>query len=392
MKRRKHSRSLAIRFVVLVASLIGSCSVLRLYDPVKIQPEDWVMYGGNVQRTHVANYTVRLPLIQVWEYDTNAGFGNNSVAVADSFVFVGTLQGELHVVRIGTGKRVGSTDLGSAIVGMPVVAGELVYVPLSRNDDNLVAFNLQRGALAWRVKVSDIETSPLFIENKLYVTTLRGELLCLERFSGEIAWRFEIPSHDHLTSIRSSPAADAETIFFGADDGKLYAVRMQDGKLLWAFATGQSIVATPSVSDGRVFFGSTDNSFYSLDASTGKLVWTRNVGSRFLGGQVVDRGRVFVGTADGRVYCFDANTGDILWRFQTGSVISAAPLSSGSMVFIGSSDKHLYALDAMSGQLEWSKEFTSRIKTSPVAWRNYLIVMLEDRRVVAFQSQGETPS
>lgn len=377
---------------VIVGAWIYGCTVLRMYEPLKVLPSDWVIYGGNIHRTHTAHDEIRLPLVQVWDYDANAGFGNGSVVVADSFVFVGTLQGELHVVRIRTGKRVGATDLGSAIVGTPVVAGELVYAPLSRNDDNLIAFNLQRAAVEWRAKVSDIETSPLLIENKIYVTTLRGELVCVERYSGDVVWRFEIPSREPLKAIRSSPASDGETIFFGADDGKLYAVRRENGKLLWRFTTQGSIVATPSVYAARVFVGSTDNFFYCVDASNGKLVWKRSVGSRFYGAQAVDRDRVFVGAADGQLYCFHAGTGDILWTFQAQSVISAAPLVSGNIVFVGSLDKHLYALDAITGKVVWSKEFPSRIKISPVVWREYLIVLLEDRRMVAFQSKGETPS
>jgi outer membrane protein assembly factor BamB len=369
--------------IAFVLVCTDGCGVLRMYEPVKVRFNDWAMYGGNPQRTHLAQYGVQLPLEQVWEYDAGAGFANFSAAVAESLVFVGTLQGELHAVRIVDGKRVGATDLGSAIVGTPIVANNLVYVSMSRNGDNLIAYDLLRGGIAWRVKTGDIETSLLMLENRLYLTTLRGELLCVERFTGDIAWQYEIPSRDRRIQIHSSPAANFERIFFGADDGKLYAISLKNGKPRWSFTTARSIVATPSVNEGRVFVGSTDHSFYCIDAEKGTLVWKSDLGSAIYATQAIDRERVYVGTVKGEFFCLDQRTGEVLWNFNAGSVINAAPLISGDVVFVGSLNKQLYALDAGTGHLLWSKEFSSRIKTTPVAWKGNLIVLLEDRKVVA---------
>lgn len=363
---------------------ISGCSVLRLYEPVRVRFNDWAMYGGNPQRTHLANEEIRLPIEQRWEYDAKAGFGNGSALVADSLVFVGTRQGELHVVRIGTGTRAGVMDFGSAIVGVPVVENHFVYVPLTRNGQNLIAYDLQRGAVAWRVEMSDIETSPLMIENQLYVTTMRGELVCIERFTGRIAWQYAIRARNRIIPIRSSPATDYERIFFGADDGKLYAVGRYDGKLRWVFSTAKSIVATPSVHEERVFVGSTDQSLYCLDAKSGELIWKRGLGGTLYASQAVDRERVYVGTSRGEFFCIDQRTGDVLWKYRAQRVISAAPLIAGAVVFVGSLDKHLYAFDAMTGEVLWSREFSSRIRTTPVVREGYLILLLEDRTVVAF--------
>lgn len=390
------SRSRGWSSFVVGSLLIGiiewtnGCSVLRMYDPVKVHFTDWVMYGGNVQRTHVAFQEIQLPLKQVWEYETGAGFGNCSPLVADSLIFLGTRQGELHVVRVGSGTRVGAVDLGSSIEGTPVVAGEFVYVPMSRNGANVMAFHLLRGGIEWRCETGDIETAPLMIDNRLYVATLRGELVCLDRFRGDVVWQYTIPSRKYRTSIRSSPAADLERIFFGADDGKLYAVAVKDGKFLWSFTAGKSIVSTPSVADNKVYVGANDGYVYCLNAETGVLVWRRRLNSALYASQAVTGGWVYVGAADGDLYCLNASTGEELWRFQTGSVISAPPLVSGELVFVGTLDKHLYALDAKTGKNRWKQEFSSRIKAPPVVWRNYLFVLLEDRRLVAFQSTGDT--
>ncbi len=382
---------------------ISGCGLLRIDGGVRVHADDWTTFGGNPQHMNVALHELHLPLAKLWEYDAGGGFGNTPVVVVDSLIFVGTLHGELHVVNLGTGKRVGSVDLGSAIMGTPIVRGELVYVALTNNEENLVAFNLQRGVPEWRSKIGDIETSPLHIDNRLYVATLEGTLLCLDQVDGEVVWTYEVPvqadkggrgwpQDEKRKPIRSSPAADEGAIYFGADDGKLYAVRQLDGKLLWAFATRGNIVSSPSVYAGKVYFGSIDNTLYCLRASSGALVWKRDLGNKLFSSQAISEGRVYTTAGDGHVYCLDAVSGELHWTFLAKSVINSGPLIAGNIVFVGSLDKHLYALDAISGKLLWSESLPGRIKCSPVAWGDFLVVLVEDRSIIAFRSHKEKPS
>jgi outer membrane protein assembly factor BamB len=384
----KRNRAETIQAVILGTFVLAGCNVLRIYEPVRIQTGDWTMYGGGTHRTHTASSEIVPPLKVVWEYDAGAGFGDFSVSVADSLVFVGNLQGELHVIRIGTGKRVGSVDLGSAIVGTPVVSENTVYVPLTRNEENLVAFDLLRGARGWRARIGDVESSPLIAGNNLYVTTMQGELICLKRSDGTVEWKYQVPSRGRMKSIRSSPAFDGGVVYFGADDGSLYAIDADNGTMRWSVSTGKSIIATPALFEGRVFFGSTDTYVYCVDARSGSLIWKERAGSSVLSGAAVAAGRVFVITADGSALCFDAASGSERWKFQTQSVISGAPLVSGTIVYVGSLDKNLYAIDATTGEELWRKSFASRIRTTAVAWRDYLLVVLEDRTIVAMKHDG----
>lgn len=378
--------------VLLCCALLwlAGCNVLRTYDAVQMSPADWYMFGGNVERMSATDHEVRPPLKEVWEYDTNGGFAKYSAAVVDSLVVVGSLDGELHVVRIGSGKRVGTVDLGSAIAGTPVVWENTIYVPLTRSGNNLVAYDLLRGGVSWRVEIGDIETSPLLVENRMYVTSMQGELISVHRVDGMIEWRFHIPAA--FKSIRSSPAADDRAIFFGADDGVLYAVRASSGTLLWKFQTHGSVVASPSVHGGKVFVGSSDKTFYCVDADSGRLVWKKDLGSAMYNAAAVSSDRLFLTTTDGRVICLDALSGNTFWTFRAEGVISSSPLLSGSVLYVGSLDKHLYALDALTGRLVWDQKFPSRIRTAPVVWNDYVILLLEDRTVVALKPEGGRPS
>ena len=52
----------------------------------------------------------------------------------------------------------------------------------------------------------------------------------------------------------------------GSNDGRLYIVRLKDGKLLSSFETDDSITASPAVVAGKIIIGSEDGTLYCLGA------------------------------------------------------------------------------------------------------------------------------
>ncbi len=388
--RRSHQKKYPLRlFLVVLAFISSECSTVRVEKAITLNGDDWVLYGGNPGRTNFTEAVLRPPLVQVWEYDVGAGFGNCSAAVADSLVVVGNLQGELHFINIGKGKRVGYTDLGPAIVGTPIILGENICAALTQTEESLVAYDFRMGAVAWKAKVGSIETSPAIFEKKIFATTLDGALVCVDQTRGAVVWTYKIPANERKISIRSSPATDGRTVLFGADDGKLYAVAVQDGRLRWSFQTEGSIVASPSTFDERVFIGSQDGWYYALDADKGTLIWKHNLHSPVFASQAVTDKEIFLGTPDGNLHCLDIGTGKELWRFRANSVISAAPLITGDIIYVGSLDKFLYSLDRVTGALVWKTELPGRIRTSPVVWRDNMILLVENRSVIVFRPESK---
>ena len=378
-----------ILFIAAMAFGCSACSYIQLRHPLSVSADDWNMYGGSIARTNVSHSSITPPLMQKWEYDASAGFSAYSAAIVDSFLFVGNLQGEVHLININTGKGAGNTDFGSAIIGTPVIDHDMMYVALSQADENLIAYDLLAGKMSWRMNIGAVESSPMVIANRIYITTYAGKLICLEKNSGKIQWTFSVPQHSRTKVVRSSPASDGHVIVFGCDNGSLYAVDVDDGKLRWDARTGGSIVASPSVSNGKVFVGSLDNTLYAFDIGNGKELWKQPLGGKIFSSQAVDGNRVYVGTAGRNVFCLDAAGGNILWKTTTNNIVNAAPLLSGNVVYVGCIDKTLYAYDATSGELLWQYTMEGRIKTMPVASKHLLFVLEEDRSVVAFTHQEQ---
>jgi outer membrane protein assembly factor BamB len=187
-----------------------------------------------------------------------------------------------------------------------------------------------------------------------------------------VKWKFATGDR-----IVSSPVFADNVIYFGGDDGNVYAVNPDTGAQLWKYSTGGPVPATPAVVDGTVYVGSYDGKFYALEAKTGLTKWKfATEGERrfeakglnglqpknqtmadpydvFLSSPVVVQDTVYFGSGDGNLYAVDTASGDLRWRFKTGDVIHASPAYNEGLIYFGSWDSYFYAVDAISGKERW---------------------------------------
>jgi eukaryotic-like serine/threonine-protein kinase len=196
------------------------------------------------------------------------------------------------------------------------------------------------------------------------------------RTLGALKWKFRSGS-----KIFSSPIIVNETIYFGSEDGNLYAIDKQSGKQLWRFKTGGPVDSTPAIYGNISYFGSFDGYYYAVNTRTGKLIWKfktggeRKVGFKglwgmtpknlymedqydfYLSSPVLNENQkevlVYFGSSDGNLYALDAYSGRMKWKYKTGGIIHSSPALYHGMVYFGSWDSYLYAVDAMSGNFRW---------------------------------------
>ncbi len=165
---------------------------------------------------------------------------------------------------------------------------------------------------------------------------------------GELVWKFQTGGR-----VRSAPALSDGVIYFGSEDGYLYALDPQTGAEKWRFKTGGAVWSSPAVSDGMVYFGSDDNYLYAVDLQTGAEKWKFKTGGRGLvlpgrlrwSGLRRQHGRLFLRRR--------RPDGTEKWKFQTGNQITDSPAVSDGVVCFGSFDQYLYALDAQTGAEKW---------------------------------------
>jgi len=372
--------------LILCLSLAG-CAGLRIDRVLKPSDRDWIMYGGAPERMNAARGSVQPPLEEIWQYSAQGGLLGSPI-VRDSVMILGTLHGELQAVNLANGKRLGYKILESAIVGTPVLDGSSVIVTLAGKNETLISYDLRDGRRTWFFPAGSIESSPLLVQNSVYITTLAGIVYCVDRRTGDELWKFETANEEEREPIRSSPASDGKILAFGSDAGVLFALDPSNGVLRWSVETGASIFATPIIASGVVVVGNLNGTIHGVEASSGKVLWKAETGSRIYGSASASQSIVFIGSADGVLRSLDARSGQELWSFSAKSVINSAPLVAGPFLYLGALDRTLYCLDSGTGKEIWRFAAEGRIKVSPVLWGDILLVTSEDKYITALRPHG----
>jgi outer membrane protein assembly factor BamB/tetratricopeptide (TPR) repeat protein len=105
-----------------------------------------------------------------------------------------------------------------------------------------------------------VYASPVVVDNIAYITN--GQSL--------FAFNIDTATYDRFrtgATIRSSPVVADGVIYFGSDDGYLYAVDLDNfetGNERWKFKTGGEIRSSPAAGDGVIYVGSRDGYLYAI--------------------------------------------------------------------------------------------------------------------------------
>jgi outer membrane protein assembly factor BamB len=309
--------------------------------------------------------------------------------------------------------------LASASVPLAIPAGQDDW-PMFHHDvthsgvsaeTTLDATNASSLGLRWQSNTgSPAFTSPAVVYNPtlgktlVYVANQDGTFGAYDAATGQRVWYYKVPAH-----LQSSPTVLNGTVYFGANDYKLYALNATTGALRCTFNTGGAISASPTAVDPDgagpegviVYFG--DNGLtgsddgghiwavHGVDATDTSTDCTRDwvftgfgepAGSQTLAGSwsppafgVDGTGRAVIAVGgsspDNAVYGLDALTGARIWRFQTqvftadndvgaGPTISAPGVNgfANGVAYVAGKDRIVYALNLKTGAEIW--EFSIR--------------------------------
>jgi len=183
-----------------------------------------------------------------WTYESEA---SNAVAsspcLVDGTLYFGDIQGTFHAVNSsnGTQQWIDTYEDVRHFSGSPAADDERIYIGANWIDDESVSGVLafdQAGGMEWQTVIAQFATigsSPALVDNHLYIGThdiykteedlIEGEPTDenLEdgRFSaltteGELVWQNDIEGR----GVGSSPAFVDGTVFFGAENGSVFAL------------------------------------------------------------------------------------------------------------------------------------------------------------------------
>jgi outer membrane protein assembly factor BamB len=160
---------------------------------------------------------------------------------------------------------------------------------------------------------------------------------------GRKQWEREIDNHNFWLS---RPVAGDASVFVGALDNRLHVYHLTGGYERWNYLTDGWILSTPLFDGSTVYFGSNDGYVYAVDANSGGLRWKTELPLAVVSepekGLMGGVESVFVGCTDGSIYALDAGDGNIIWKGSAAGMVGS-PLYYNKQIIFGSADALVYA-------------------------------------------------
>ena len=150
-----------------------------------------------------------------------------------------------------------------------------------------------------------------------------------------------------LAQLISTEVGPSTMVLVVSEDGNLYAFAADTGEELpWSpFRTEAKIWSTPTVQNGIAYFGSQDHNVYAVDLRDGSELWRYRTGGAIVGSPLLFQGRIYVGSFDKKLYALDADDGELEWEFESQNWFWSSPVTDGVTIFAPSMDGFVYALD-----------------------------------------------
>ncbi|WP_052282296.1 outer membrane protein assembly factor BamB [Kluyvera genomosp. 1] len=342
-----------------------------------------------------------------WDVSVGSGIGdfysNLHPAYADSVVYAADRKGTVKAVNADDGKEVWSVNLAekdgwfsrkpALLSGGLTIAGGHVYVGSEKAQ--VYALDAGTGAIVWQTTAAgEVLSRPTASDGLVLVHTSNGQLQALDENSGVVKWTVNLDMPALSLRGESAPAVAYGAAIVGGDNGRVSAVLMQQGQLIWqqriSQATGSTEIdrlsdvdTTPVIVNGVVYALAYNGNLTALDLRSGQILWKRELGS--VNDFIVDGNRIYIADQNDRVLALTTDGGVTLWTQSDllHRLLTAPALYNGSLV-VGDSEGYLHWINPEDGRFVAQQKLdSSGFLTEPVVADGKLLIQAKDGTVYA---------
>lgn len=275
--------------------------------------------------------------------------------------------------------KIALTDKGNSA---PAVAnGRLYIVDHLGKEDVVRAIDAETGKDLWHFNYPDAEankhgftvSTPLALDGKIYISSRKGKIHCLNAATGEKVWGRDLLAEFHGTppawDFCMSPVADGRNLLLGPNGAGagLVALDKESGKTVWQSGTFNVSYASPVVATlngQKQYLVFAQEGLYSLDPATGRELWNVPWPTVYNGKKgptpVLVGNRIFVATTEGGFTgLIEIVNGapNVVWKHKEMQDHFPTSIYYHSRIYGSSEPKFLICLDPANGTVLWKKEF-----------------------------------
>lgn len=330
------------------------------------------MFRGNAARTGYLDEQAYPPFVKAWEFQIQGDVVSSPV-VYDGTVYVGANSGGVYALNARTGELLWDYSTDGWVEASPAVSSAAVFVPSM--DGRLYALNRWNGDVLWSADLgAPSVSSPLYLDGKVYVGagSPRNSLRAYDAFTGALLFEKRAAQ-----PVDSAPSSDGAGVYFGSNDGRIYAVSRDSPVCPWPGSA--SYYQTMGGNFGKGAVAVSSGVLYALPGYDEKKLF-------------------LVGAADGNERGVSgALAEDALWGEVTWTGVTSPALDAGNIYFgVGSLEHVLTALDRGSLEAVWPGSPSlggvamRGTFSSPAVAAGTLCIGTADGRFMVFSSTGGT--
>ncbi|MCE2517490.1 MAG: PQQ-binding-like beta-propeller repeat protein [Alphaproteobacteria bacterium] len=300
----------------------------------------------------------------IWEYDLDPSEDDSQLSGTGGIALASTNRGEelyvhankdvLVALNADNGQEKWRVEFDVFLTGGPSAANGAVVVT-DLDGRVFVLSDIDGGELWNRIGAQD-ETgivgsaSPAIFGNELINVGSDGELLSLSLEQGEFLWGENLTpielrtAIDGIPDIRAHPVHDGGMVFIISHSGKLLAFNAQTGRVIW----DQPLqgIEMPWLSGQTLFVTTVDGRIYALRRNDGAIRWVTELPGAYdpslsvvedapsYTSVVVASEKVIVASSTGQLHVLNANTGQIEDSLSTSGAVTTAPIIANSTIFV----------------------------------------------------------
>ena len=258
----------------------------------------------------------------------------------------------------------------------------------------------------WRVKVGRglgrkyVRLAPVVIADRVYAADGYGQVVAVDRFSGQQVWAASIgepddgPFYDIYdrrdpSFVAGGIGAGEGRVLLGTTGGEVVALDAGDGSELWRAQVSSEVLCRPAAADGVVVAQTVDGRLVALEADDGEQRWSYDsqvplLTLRGTSSPVILGGLVFAGFGDGSVSAVAKDNGAPIWKqrimLPQGRTeldrlvdVDGMPIFADGLLYAVSYQGRLKALGAQDGSVIWDIEASSHLDLAEGYGQIYMV-------------------
>ena len=228
----------------------------------------------------------------------------------------------LEILDKGTGRFVRSVNVDFTIRSDAVGRGAMVYVGGAyRRSSRAAALDIRQPyvAVQWELMTPGgaISAKPGLWEDAVYFGGEDGSVYAVSAAAREPIW--PLPGGVFRTGgpIVADLVVDADSVYVASTDNKLYALNRNSGRIQWQYYAGAALRTGPTVTSDTVYQYVPGTGLVAIDKSAGQPIrqprWVADDATQLLS---VDERNAYVRTRANRIAAHDKKTGQRLFTSQ----------------------------------------------------------------------------